>query len=547
MALALALPLASAHSTLQAAEPSPNGHASWGLSLVNITFTEDVEREYTSADVVDILKGESWAAGPITFDDARHSVVHLPTKPLVDGIYSVSWRTLSVDTHTARGTFVFSVGNATLKYAAAPEGHDHSEHSTNSILQEGAARGIFYAGLFLTLGMPVFVLLVDRAHSPARRVLGTAALFGVLGTVAAFLSLLFFAQRAQILLSEAAATMGGGSILWRGILLGAASLVLALACILPPGSRRTAAAVAVLLAVGSLMETSLGSHAAALKDARAFSIAVDALHLTMGALWIGGVFAFVLVGRDRDTQELGGMVARFTPLAITSVVLLLATGTWASLRHLPHVANLWNDSYGRLISLKVLLLAPLIGLGYLNKEKIGPKLKSGAGGERYFRRVVTAEAIVMVLILSAAGILAASPPPDAAVQSAVQGAPSVLELQNFTKTTHVILQVMPAPVTAGDVQRIAIQLHPLTPGGIPNSTQIALKIAGPGEPEPELLLSPNKVGPADWSTDANAFFTSKGSWTIYLILQRPDEYTKIAFTIPVQAPGGARNATAPGS
>jgi len=539
----LTIPLAAAHAALQAADPPPNGHAPAGLTLVNITFTEDVERDYSSADIVDIINGESWAEGPIGFDDARHNVMHLSTRPLTNGIYSVSWRTLSVDTHTTRGTFVFSVGTAELKYPEATAGHDHSEHTTTSILEEGAARGVFYGGLFLALGMPIFALLVDRDRVPPRRVLGTGAIFGVLGASAAFLSLVLFAQRTGIPLSEAASTIGGGSIVWRGLLLGAASLVLLIGCMVRPKARSATVAIGSLLAIGALLATSMGSHAAADKDTRTFSIALDVVHLLMGALWIGGVFGFVLVGHGRNAAELGKMVNRFTPVAITSVVLIMATGTWASLRHLPHVANLWNDSYGRLVTLKILLVLPLLALGYLNKEKIGPRIESGDGGARYFRRAVTAEAVLMVLIVSAAGILAASPPPDAAVQTAAQDAPNFLELENSSKTTHVVLQVTPGPVTAGDVQRITISLHPLTAESIPNSTQIALKIGAPGEREPELLISPTKIGANDWSTDPDALFTTKGSWTVYLILQRPDEYTKLTFTVPVQAPAGATNAT----
>lgn len=112
--LVLLVPLASAHAVLQTAEPAPNGHVEEGLTRITFRFTEDVEREYTGADVVD-LSGESWAAGPAEFDPDERNVIHLPTRPLASGLYSASWRALSVDTHTTRGAFVFAVGNATLR------------------------------------------------------------------------------------------------------------------------------------------------------------------------------------------------------------------------------------------------------------------------------------------------------------------------------------------------------------------------------------------------------------------------------------------------
>src|SRR5688500_5433245 len=127
-ALALALPLASAHAVLQSADPPVNGHAEVGVPFVEIRFTEDVERRYTDADVVD-LKLESWKSGPVQFDPDHKNVLRVPVRPLGDGIYSVSWQTLSVDTHTARGQFLFSVGNATLQFTPDVTSHEHAEHT----------------------------------------------------------------------------------------------------------------------------------------------------------------------------------------------------------------------------------------------------------------------------------------------------------------------------------------------------------------------------------------------------------------------------------
>jgi methionine-rich copper-binding protein CopC len=36
--------------------------------------------------------------------------MHVSLKPLRPGTYKVSWRVLSVDTHTTEGTFTFRVG-----------------------------------------------------------------------------------------------------------------------------------------------------------------------------------------------------------------------------------------------------------------------------------------------------------------------------------------------------------------------------------------------------------------------------------------------------
>lgn len=539
-----AAPTAAAHAVLQSGDPGPNGHAEEGVALVEFRFTEEVEREFTDADLVN-LQGESLRAGPVQFDPRERNVIRLPVQPLESGIYSASWRTLSVDSHTARGAFVFSVGNATLVQRYDPA-HDHSEHSSEQITKEGAARAVFYAGLFLALGLPLFGLLVVRDAAVPRPLLSTAFAFGLVGAVGALVGLLFLAERTGIGLGLAAGTAAGESFVRRGGFL-AASAVLALVARRLDARRGNAVAwAAVGLAFASLVATSLGSHAAAVKDDRLLSISLDVVHLAMGAVWIGGVVGFLHVAWGRSALEVSGMVHRFSPLAIASVVLLLATGTYASARHMPClqgwsggvpcVADLRTESYVRLVAFKALLLAPLVALGWFNKYRVGPRLAHGAWSPKVFSRVVQVEAGLMVLILVAAGVLASTPPPDIGVEEGEGRGSPVYEAAQSTSKSHVILQVSPNPPAVG-VQRISVIVHPLGPQ-LPNGTTVALKVQAPGEPEPDTTINPERVAPDEWSVE-DGFFTSPGTWKVFVILQRPDEYKKLEFEVPVVAPGQA--------
>lgn len=538
--VALSAPLASGHAVLQSATPAPNGHADEGVAVIELRFTENVEREYTGADVIDV-QGESRAAGPVEFDADARNVIRLPVGPLESGIYSVSWQTLSVDTHTARGSFLFSVGNATLRYTPAPPAHDHSEHTAGSVLRDGAARGVFYAGLFLVGGMPLFGLVVARGDLP-RRLLGTAAAFGAVGAAAGGVMLLLLADRTSLPPATALRTAAGTAIAWRALLLGAGALALAAA--LAPraeGARRRALAwAAVALAAGAVAATSLGSHAAALQEGRTVAVLADAAHLAMAAVWVGGVVAFLLLAWGRGAQRAGELVARFSPLAVASVGLILLTGAYASVRHIPclperscTLGGLAEEPYALLVGLKLLLLAPLVAIGAYNKASLGPRLERGDASPLLLRRVLQGEAVLMALVVSAAGILAASPPPDADVQEGEQGG-DVLEFEETTQKSHVILQVRPNPPAVG-IQRLSVVVHPLGPT-LPNATQVALKLEPPGQPEPETLVPLEKVTPNEWSGE-DAYFTEAGTWTVHVIVQRPDEYVKLQFSVEVVAPG----------
>ena len=534
----LAGPLASAHATLQSAVPPPNGRGELGQTSVELRFTEEVLEDYTDAKVVD-FDGESVNAGPWTYGGARNVLV-LPVQPLADGIYSASWQALSVDSHTTRGSFLFSVGNATLQGVSREDaGGGSPETPWDAIAREGVARAIFYGGLFLVLGIPLFVLAVERGGTLPRGLLGTAALFGALGSAAALLSLLLFAERTMLPMGVAAGTDAGSSFVWRAGLLGAASLACLGALLLPPARRRLPVLLAVGLGAGALLATSLGSHAAADKDLSLLSVSLDALHLAMGAVWVGGIVAFLHVVWGRDARAVGELVHRFSPLAVASVVVLLATGTYASWRHIPRVSALWEDDYGRLVSFKVMLLGGLVLLGAYNKSVLGPRLQQGTASPRFFRRVLQAEAVLMVLMLSAAGILASTSPPERDVATGTQGPPRVLELESFTSHSHVILMVSPNPVQVG-LQRLVVLVHPgpTSPVAVNDTAEVYLKVAAPGEPEPETTLEPPaaKVARGEWEVEGG-LFTSPGTWTVYVLVQRPEvgEFSKVRFEVPVVA------------
>lgn len=541
LVLTLLLPAASAHAVLASADPAPNGHADEGVTRVTFRFSEDVEREHTSADVVD-LQGESMASGPAVFDETDRHVIHLPVRPLASGVYAASWKALSADTHTTRGSFVFAIGNASLRpgqYAA--EASDPGDHDLASVSRDGFARFAFYAGLFLATGIPLFALAILRETRPPRALFSTAAAFGAVGAAGAAVALLFLGERTGLGIDGAIATAPGRSLALRSALTLGAALACAWA-FLAPARWRGVSLAALALGGLAILATATGSHAAAVKERTALLVAGDAVHLAMGAVWIGGVVAFAHVAWRRSALAIGVMVQRFSPYALGSVILLLATGTMASLAHMPCASDLsdgipcWDalrtERYVQLVALKLALMVPLIALGAFHKYRAGPRLARGAYSPAAFRRVLQVEAAIMALILGAAGILAASAPPERDVEAAEPYRPYV-ELENLTAKSHVILQVGPNPITVG-IQSIVVIVHPLGPM-LPNSTQVQLKVWPEGEREPEVTTEIPKVTPNEWELE-DGLLTSAGRWHVMVLLQRPDEFVKIPFQVDVVNP-----------
>ena len=103
--------LASAHANLADADPAPNSVLESPPSRITIWFTEPLEPSFSTIEVLDSqgtrVDNDDSAVDP------RDPTVMYVTVPddLPNGTYTVAWRNLStVDGHTIRGTFFYSVG-----------------------------------------------------------------------------------------------------------------------------------------------------------------------------------------------------------------------------------------------------------------------------------------------------------------------------------------------------------------------------------------------------------------------------------------------------
>lgn len=163
-------------------------------------------------------------------------------------------------------------------------------------------------------------------------------------------------------------------------------------------------ATAAVLALGGF--PALTGHANA-GDARWLTLAADTLHVWAVAGWIGGIAVILLL--DRGARREGGvgllaeLVPRFSPLAMACVGTLAVTGAVGSWVHLDGLGALVATDYGRLLLLKLALVAVVLTLGAINYRRLTPRLGDPAG-DAAMRRSATVEFLVAnaVLIVTAA-------------------------------------------------------------------------------------------------------------------------------------------------
>jgi copper transport protein len=115
-------------------------------------------------------------------------------------------------------------------------------------------------------------------------------------------------------------------------------------------------------------------------------------------------------------------VPRFSNVAFVSVLVLLASGTVATIIHLPIVAALWQTSYGEAILVKIGLLAAAMLIAAVNLLYTKPRLVAardeGSAGEpaaRLLRRVVSGEVVLVTAAIFAAAVLSSIAPPSSAL------------------------------------------------------------------------------------------------------------------------------------
>ena len=99
---------AFAHAFLQSASPKVGSESATSPAAVTITFTENVEPDFSriavrNAQGVRVDKGDPHLVG----DHRNELAVNVPKLP--PGEYAVTWHATSVDTHKTEGRFEFGV------------------------------------------------------------------------------------------------------------------------------------------------------------------------------------------------------------------------------------------------------------------------------------------------------------------------------------------------------------------------------------------------------------------------------------------------------
>jgi putative copper export protein/mono/diheme cytochrome c family protein len=184
---------------------------------------------------------------------------------------------------------------------------------------------------------------------------------------------------------------------------------------------RSARAQALLLGAAALGLLGAAGHAAAVEPGTAIAIAVDVVHLLGAGLWVGALPALALLLAAASSE--GGADARpyavltarrFSRLALMIVLLLAITGALTAASQVASIPGLLGTRYGRLLLLKLALLAPILTMAAMNRRLVpalaGEAATVGRPAMRRLRAFVTVEALLALAVLAVVALMSVTAP-----------------------------------------------------------------------------------------------------------------------------------------
>ncbi len=548
LTLALALVLAgafassaAAHAYLVKTSPAASGVLNTPPKQVALTFDEAVEPRFAIISVTN-AQGRQETTGPVARSPSNPDTIVVPLRPnLPEGWYLIYWRAISVDGHPVQGAFTYAVGPNPGPAPQFPIPHLSATATTPQLL---ITRFLMFAFVMSAIGLLAMRLLIARPvirrrpGSSLRSISIAFVLCSMLGLIAIPVYLDFAIANDSL---RSVFDLGALVPLYRVTAFGRGyvdlELCFALFCIAgwiavwvdrPDRPQRSiaelAAGVGVVFGAGAVLAIPGAVGHAGQTSPRGLSLLFDFTHLVAGSLWLGGLIGLLVLWGSLATPDrartLNVVVPRFSNVALVSVIVLLVSGTGATIIHMPAVNALWDTGYGIAILVKVGLLSAAIVLGAVNLLRTTPGLvgidRDAARGEsaaRLLRRTASGEVLLVGGAVFAAAVLSSLPPPPpsfALQNSALARVGPGRVAQSVTEDGYK-LQVLVSPNKAAAPDSFALRV---TKNGVPvRGADVTLTFNHTEMQMPQQEYQLKEVSPGIYSRTAPAL-VMVGRWAL---------------------------------
>lgn len=415
--VALAVPASAlAHANLRHSTPGVRGRVSSSPPRIRLVFDQPV-KAFPDSIVVRSSRGQLVSAPARNAADTHAVVADLQTLPR--GAYTVRWQALSSDGHVAAGLYTFGV-----RMAAPPPTEAFGTSGPTRV--EQIVRWAYFLALALLVGGLGFRLLVLRGPLPAR-VRRRFYLTTGIGAVALLeLGILAFSLRAEDVLrlpftrflDADLSPIAGGTrygTAFVAMTLGFA-LVAALLFLAWLSDRSWLLWSTFLLALAFSSGLSLSGHSAVDPGSSWKTELADWVHLSAAMLWVGGLVQLALTVWPVAPELRRSAFLGFSRLATMLLGLLLSAGIYLSLARFPHLADLWRFDYGRVLLVKLTLVAAALTWGALHHFLVRPRIANAAATPhtRIWNSLLGESTVAVTVLLLTAVLVNTAPPPHLA-------------------------------------------------------------------------------------------------------------------------------------
>jgi copper transport protein len=520
---------AAAHATLVGSDPASGTILSDPPQQVVLSFSEPVR---LLPDRITVIgpQGDPVEIGEPTAEGAD---VVIPVADVFDiGTYLVSFRVVSQDSHPVAGAVTYSLG-APSEVPELVVDEDVVDPAVNAALSINKYAG--YAGLVLVVGPAVMLGLLwpqRLSRRDAARLLwsgvgliAASALVGLWLQAPHSTGGSLFEASAADLREVLSSPYGTAHIVRLGVLLSVALLLVPL--LAGRASRGDLLLLAGLGVVG-MGTWPVAGHPIA-SPVPVVSVLVGTAHVAAAAVWIGGLVVLVgLLLRRANERELGAILPEWSRWAALAVTVLLLAGLIQAVVEVGVPAALVDTAYGRLLLVKLGLVAVVIAVASYSRRLV--RMRLGASRPGAMRVAVGIEAAVLAGVLAMSSVLVQTTPgrTEAAAQDLV---PPTTDFVATVESQLYSLEVQVLPAERGSN---TVHLYAYTPEGDPQLVEewratAALPAAGVEPIEVPLLpLTDNHA-------TGEVALTTAGDWQLRLTLRVSEiDQASVEVTVPIR-------------
>jgi copper transport protein len=265
--------------------------------------------------------------------------------------------------------------------------------------------GLALPAIVVSVGLLVFLFTVHRGNK--RETSALVAAMGGLGLLTLAGGLVGFLGVSKVVGSGVLATLVEGTA--RGALarvVAGSFVAVAFIGAHPVGrswaSRRRRVVGSIGIGVGAL-SLSVDGHTIS-EGPLLLHVTADVIHVLAAGVWVGGVVALVCLAwaRRRGAGDpVAPLVVRFSSVATLALVAVAMAGLAMSFLIIDGLDDYWSTPWGRLLLVKVGLVAIAASVGAYNHFVVAPKLagdpQDGFYGQR-LRLTLAAEGLVLLVV-----------------------------------------------------------------------------------------------------------------------------------------------------